>query len=59
VNVVADDFLSLNLEGISVTEDVFCAFMVDDPDGIGRSLWSVGGDCVCVWGGVAVGQWQR
>ncbi|KAG0031505.1 hypothetical protein BGZ82_006952 [Podila clonocystis] len=37
VNVVAQDFLSLNLEGLMVTDDVFCAFMVDDPDGIGNS----------------------
>ncbi|KAF9378287.1 GATS protein-like 3 [Podila verticillata] len=37
VDVVAQDFLSLNLEGLMVTDDVFCAFMVDDPDGIGNS----------------------
>ncbi|KAF9585594.1 GATS protein-like 3 [Lunasporangiospora selenospora] len=37
VNVIADDFLSLNLEGMMVTDDVFCAFMVDDPDGIDNS----------------------
>ncbi|KAI8356267.1 hypothetical protein B0O80DRAFT_23146 [Mortierella sp. GBAus27b] len=37
VDVVTNDFLSLNLEGITVTEDVFCAFMVDDPDGIDNS----------------------
>lgn len=36
VDVVAQDFLSLNLEGLMVTDDVFCAFMVDDPDGIGK-----------------------
>ncbi|KAI1301130.1 GATS protein-like 3 [Mortierella claussenii] len=34
VNVIAEDFLTLNLEGMVVTDDVFCAFMVDDPDGI-------------------------
>ncbi|KAF9109150.1 GATS protein-like 3 [Mortierella sp. AM989] len=37
VNVIAQDFLSLNLEGMMVTDDVFCAFMVDDPDGIDNS----------------------
>ncbi|KAG0017614.1 GATS protein-like 3 [Podila clonocystis] len=37
VDVVTQDFLSLNLEGLMVTDDVFCAFMVDDPDGIGNS----------------------
>ncbi|KAG0004335.1 GATS protein-like 3 [Modicella reniformis] len=36
-NVIADDFMSLRLEGVTVTEDVFCAFMVDDPDGIDNS----------------------
>ncbi|KAG0201606.1 GATS protein-like 3, partial [Mortierella sp. NVP41] len=34
VEVIANDFLSLHLEGMRVSEDVFCAFMVDDPDGI-------------------------
>ncbi|KAG0346893.1 Cytosolic arginine sensor for mTORC1 subunit 2 [Podila humilis] len=37
VDVISEDFLSLDLEGLMVTEDVFCAFMVDDPDGIGNS----------------------
>ncbi|KAF9427699.1 GATS protein-like 3 [Entomortierella beljakovae] len=37
VNVITDDFLSLNLEGMMVTEDIFYAFMVDDPDGINNS----------------------
>ncbi|KAF9206487.1 GATS protein-like 3 [Haplosporangium sp. Z 27] len=37
VNVIAEDFLSLKLEGMMVTDDVFCAFMVDDPDGIDNS----------------------
>lgn len=36
VEVIANDFLSLHLEGMKVSEDVFCAFMVDDPDGIGK-----------------------
>ncbi|KAG0255968.1 GATS protein-like 3 [Mortierella polycephala] len=37
VEVIAQDFLPLELEGMTVTEDVFCAFMVDDPDGIDNS----------------------
>ncbi|KAF9907236.1 hypothetical protein BX616_000497, partial [Lobosporangium transversale] len=37
MNVITDEFLSLKLEGMMVTEDVFCAFMVDDPDGIDNS----------------------
>ncbi|KAF9177909.1 hypothetical protein BGZ51_008285 [Haplosporangium sp. Z 767] len=37
VEVIAQDFLTLELEGMTVTEDVFCAFMVDDPDGIDNS----------------------
>ncbi|KAF9129842.1 hypothetical protein BGW39_003782 [Mortierella sp. 14UC] len=36
-DVIANDFLSLHLEGMKVSEDVFCAFMVDDPDGIDNS----------------------
>lgn len=36
MEVIANDFLSLHLEGMKVSEDVFCAFMVDDPDGIGK-----------------------
>ncbi|KAG0300103.1 GATS protein-like 3, partial [Linnemannia gamsii] len=37
VEVIANDFMSLQLEGMKVSEDVFCAFMVDDPDGIDNS----------------------
>ncbi|KAK3836632.1 MAG: hypothetical protein JOS17DRAFT_488006 [Linnemannia elongata] len=37
VEVIANDFLPLHLEGMKVSEDVFCAFMVDDPDGIDNS----------------------
>ncbi|KAF8942572.1 GATS protein-like 3 [Haplosporangium gracile] len=37
VEVIANDFMSLHLEGMKVSEDVFCAFMVDDPDGIDNS----------------------
>ncbi|KAG0206126.1 GATS protein-like 3 [Mortierella sp. GBA30] len=37
VEVIAEDFMSLKLEGMMVTDDVFCAFMVDDPDGIDNS----------------------
>lgn len=38
VEVIANDFMSLHLEGMKVSEDVFCAFMVDDPDGIGKFI---------------------
>jgi hypothetical protein len=38
VEVIANDFMSLQLEGMKVSEDVFCAFMVDDPDGIGKII---------------------
>ncbi|KAF9280291.1 GATS protein-like 3 [Mortierella alpina] len=37
VDVIAEDFESLKLAGMMVTDDVFCAFMVDDPDGIDNS----------------------
>ncbi|KAG0299433.1 hypothetical protein BGZ98_010069, partial [Dissophora globulifera] len=39
--VIAEDFVSLRLEGMMVTDDVFSAFMVDDPDGIGQNGISI------------------
>jgi hypothetical protein len=34
-DIVTRDFVPLNLKGMVITDDIFSAIMVDDPDGVG------------------------